>query len=74
MTRVVGFQPEVAGRLLYPYPARRRVNPFTDASPSQRFGALRDLGYTRPDGGFVDIDARAWFSANNYSISRPWSR
>jgi hypothetical protein len=68
MSRVIGFEEEVAGRSLRIYPDRRWINPMADATPENLAGPF-DLGWRRVAGGFLDLDARIWFFTNYYSVS-----
>jgi hypothetical protein len=68
MSRVIGFEEEVAGRSLRIYPDRRWINPMADASPENLAGPF-DLGWRRVSGGFLDLDARIWFFTNYYSVT-----
>ena len=68
MSRVIGFEDEVAGRSLRIYPDRRWINPMADATPEHLAGPF-DLGWRRVAGGFLDLDARIWFFTNYYSVS-----
>jgi len=68
MSRVIGFEEEIAGRSLRIYPERRWVNPMADATPENLAGPF-DLGWRRVSGGYLDLDARIWFFTNYYSVS-----
>jgi hypothetical protein len=68
MSRVIGFEEEVAGRSLRIYPDRRWINPMADATPENLAGPF-DLGWRRVSGGYLDLDARIWFFTNYYSVS-----
>jgi hypothetical protein len=68
MSRVIGFEEEVAGRSLRIYPDRRWINPMADATPKNLAGPF-DLGWRRLSGGVLDLDARIWFFTNYYSVS-----
>jgi hypothetical protein len=68
MSRVIGFEEEVAGRSLRIYPDRRWINPMADATPENLAGPF-DLGWRRVSGGFLDLDARIWFFTNYFSVS-----
>jgi hypothetical protein len=68
MSRVIGFDENVAGRSLRMYPDRRWINPMADATPENLAGPF-DLGWRRVAGGFLDLDARIWFFTNYYSVS-----
>ena len=68
MSRVIGFEEEVAGRSLRIYPDRRWINPMADATPENPAGPF-DLGWRRVAGGYLDLDARIWFFTNYYSVS-----
>jgi hypothetical protein len=68
MSRVIGFEENVAGRSLRIYPDRRWINPMADATPEKLAGPF-DLGWRRVAGGYLDLDARIWFFTNYYSVS-----
>jgi hypothetical protein len=68
MSRVMGFEENVSGRSLRIYPDRRWINPMADATREKPSGPL-DLGWRRPEGGFLDLDTRIWFFTNYYSVS-----
>jgi hypothetical protein len=69
MTRVIAFQDMISGRSFQFYPDRRWVNPMSDATKERPSGSL-DLGLYRVDrGNALDVDCRAWFFTNYYSIS-----
>jgi hypothetical protein len=68
MSRVIGFEDELAGRSLRIYPDRRWINPMADATPEKPAGPF-DLGWRRGAGGVLDLDARIWFFTNYYSVS-----
>jgi hypothetical protein len=68
MSRVIGFEEEVAGRSLRIYPDRRWINPMADATSENPAGPF-DLGWRRVSGGYLDLDARIWFFTNYYSVS-----
>ena len=68
MSRVIGFEDQVAGRSLRIYPDRRWINPMADATPEHLAGPF-DLGWRRVAGGYLDLDARIWFFTNYYSVS-----
>jgi hypothetical protein len=69
MSRVLAFQEMVSGRSFRFYPDRRWVNPMSDGSKDRPSGSL-DLGLYRVDrGNALDLDCRAWFFTNYYSIS-----
>ena len=70
MSRVVGFENVVSGRSFQSYPDRRSwINPMADGTPENPGGLIRDLAWTRADGGYTDLEARIWFFTNYYSIS-----
>jgi hypothetical protein len=70
MSRVIGFEPTVAGRSFLLYPDRKCwLNPLADATPDNPGGPFADLAWTRKDGGYIDLDTRIWFFTNYYSIS-----
>ena len=69
MSRVVGFQSDVAGRSYLVYPDRHWLNPVADGTPANPGGPYADLGWTRKDGGYIDLDTRIWFFTDYYSIS-----
>jgi hypothetical protein len=68
MSRVVGFEDVVSGRSLRIYPDRRWINPMADATPTNLSGPF-NFGWTRKDGGYLDLDAQTWFFTDYYSIS-----
>ena len=68
MSRVIGFEEEVAGRALRIYPDRRWINPMADATPEHPAGPF-DLAWRRAAGGYLDLDTRIWFFTNYYSVS-----
>jgi hypothetical protein len=67
-SRVIGFEELLAGRDLHVYRDRRWVNPIADGTPDNPGGPF-DLAWRRKDGGYRDIDTRAWFFTDYYSIS-----
>lgn len=69
MSRVIGFQSDVAGRSFLVYPDRHWLNPVADGTPANPGGPFADLGWTRKDGGYIDLDTRIWFFTDYYSIS-----
>jgi hypothetical protein len=69
MSRVIGFQSDVAGRSYLVYPDRHWLHPVADATPANPGGPFADLGWTRKDGGYIDLDTRIWFFTDYYSIS-----
>jgi hypothetical protein len=68
MSRVIGFQEALGDRSLRMYPDRRWVNPMADATPDNLSGVF-DFGWTRKQGGYLDLDASIWFFTNYYSVS-----
>jgi hypothetical protein len=68
MSRVIGFEEVLADRSLRIYPDRRWVNPMADATPDNLSGVF-DFGWTRKEGGYLDLDASIWFFTNYYSVS-----
>ena len=68
MSRVVGFEEEVAGRSFRVYADRRWLNPIADGTP-QNPGGPFDLGWKRTAGNYLDLDTRIWFFTDYYSIS-----
>ncbi len=68
MSRVIGFQEALGDRSLRIYPDRRWVNPMADATPDNLSGVF-DFGWTRKQGGYLDLDASIWFFTNYYSVS-----
>ena len=68
MSRVVGFEEEVAGRSFRVYPDRHWVNPIADGTP-QNPGGPFDLSWKRTAGNYRDLDTRIWFFTDYYSIS-----
>jgi len=68
MSRVVGFEEEVAGRSFRVYPDRRWLNPIADGTP-QNPGGPFDLGCKRTAANYLDLDTRIWFFTDYYSIS-----
>jgi hypothetical protein len=69
MSRVVGFQQTVSGRSFLMYPDRHWLNPLADGTPDNPGGPFADLGWTRKDGDYLDLETRIWFFTNYYSIS-----
>ena len=68
MSRVIGFSEEVRGESLRVWPDRQWLNPVNNAAePGPE--KSRDLVFRNKAGGFTDIESRAWFSTNYYSIS-----
>jgi hypothetical protein len=68
MSRVIGFEEMLGDRSLRIYPDRRWVNPMADATPDNISGVF-DFGWTRKQGGYLDLDASIWFFTNYYSVS-----
>jgi hypothetical protein len=68
MSRVIGFEETLGNRSLRIYPDRRWVNPMADATPDNLSGVF-DFGWTRKQGGYLDLDASIWFFTNYYSVS-----
>jgi hypothetical protein len=68
MSRAIGFQEALGDRSLRMYPDRRWVNPMADATPDNLSGVF-DFGWTRKQGGYLDLDASIWFFTNYYSVS-----
>jgi hypothetical protein len=68
MSRVIAFQESLGDRSLRIYPDRRWVNPMADATPANLSGVF-DFGWTRKQGGYLDLDASIWFFSNYYSVS-----
>jgi hypothetical protein len=68
MSRVIGFEEALGDRSLRIYPDRRWVNPMADATPDNISGVF-DFGWTRKQGGYLDLDASIWFFTNYYSVS-----
>jgi hypothetical protein len=68
MSRVVGFEEALGGRSLRIYPDRHWVHPIAKATPANLSGPF-NFGWTRKDGGHLDLDAQTWFFTNYYSIS-----
>jgi len=69
MSRVIGFQDNVSGRSFFIYPNRHWVNPIADGTPANPGGAFSDFGWTRKDGGYIDLNTRIWLFTNYYSLS-----
>jgi hypothetical protein len=68
MSRVIGFQEEVAGRSFRVYPDRRWNNPIADGTPENPGGPF-DLAWHRKAGGYLDLDSRIWYFTDYYSFS-----
>lgn len=68
MSRVIGFEEALGDRSLRIYPDRHWVNPMADATPENLSGVF-DFGWTRKQGGYLDLDASIWFFTNYYSVS-----
>lgn len=68
MSRVIGFEEALGDRSLRIYPDRHWVNPMADATPENLSGVF-DFGWTRKQGGYLDLDAAIWFFTNYYSVS-----
>jgi hypothetical protein len=68
MSRVIGFEDDVAGRSFRVYPDRRWLNPIADGTPANPGGPF-DLAWKRTAGNYVDLDTRIWFFTDYYSIS-----
>ena len=68
MSRIIGFQSNVAGRDFRVYPDRRWLNPIADGTPTNPGGPL-DLNWKRKAEDYLDLDLRIWFFTNYYSIS-----
>ena len=69
MSRVICFEPKVAGRSFLVYPDRRWINPIADGTAANPGGPYSDLSWMRKDGGYIDLDIRIWFFTNYYSVS-----
>ena len=68
ISRVIGFQGQLGDRSLKIYPDRHWINPMADATPDNLSGVF-DFGWTRKQGGYLDLDASIWFFTNYYSVS-----
>jgi hypothetical protein len=67
-SRVIGLSDEVGGRSLRVWPDRQWVNPINNATEPGPEKSL-DLAWRNKAAGFTEIEARAWFFTNYYSIS-----
>jgi len=67
-SRVIGFEDVVGGLSYRVYRDRHWINPFADATPFQRLGAL-NLSWMNTAGGYLALDSRINFFTNYYSIS-----
>jgi hypothetical protein len=68
MSRVIGFSEEQDGKSLRVWTDRRWLNPVNNAAePGPE--KSRDLAFRNKAAGYTDIEPRAWFSTNYYSIS-----
>jgi len=68
MSRVIGFEDAVSGRLFRVYKDRHWLNPMADATQEKPSGPL-DLAWHRTDSNNLDMDTRIWFFTNYYSVS-----
>ena len=68
MSRAIGIEEEVGGRSYRLYPDRNWFHPFADGTKANPAGAL-DLTWMRTADGYRDLDARAWFFTDYYSVS-----
>jgi hypothetical protein len=69
MSRVIGFEPGLAGADFRVYNDRKWLNPVNNLSGHFPNTPL-DLGFkARSDPGFRELDARDWFFTDYYSIS-----
>ena len=64
-SRVIGLEADASYKV---YPDRQWVNPVNNTSARWPNSVL-DLGFTSRGGGYRDLDARAWFFTDYYSIS-----
>ncbi|HWL11268.1 MAG TPA: DUF1254 domain-containing protein [Planctomicrobium sp.] len=68
MTRVIGMQPGVGKTDFRVYEDRHWLNPVNNLS--SRFpDSFVDLAFQSKEGGYRNLDARAWFFTDYYSIS-----
>ena len=65
---MIGFEDVVGGLSYRVYRDRHWINPFADATPFQRLGAL-NLSWMNTAGGYLALDSRINFFTNYYSIS-----
>jgi hypothetical protein len=68
MSRVIGFEQEVAGLSLKIYPDRQWLNPMPDGTPERPSGAL-NTAWINTAGGFLALDRRIWMFTDYYSVS-----
>ena len=68
MTRVIGMEPKMGDVDFRVYEDRQWVNPVNNMT-SRWPNAAVDLGFTSSGGGYRDLDTRAWFFTDYYSIS-----
>ncbi|WP_202980233.1 DUF1254 domain-containing protein [Marinobacter fonticola] len=67
-TRVLGMQPELAGVDFRVYEDRQWLNPINNLD-SRYPDSFVDLTFTDRERGFRNLDGRAWFFTDYYSIS-----
>ncbi|HWC19086.1 MAG TPA: DUF1254 domain-containing protein [Terriglobales bacterium] len=69
MSRVIAFEPKVAGLSFLVYPDRHWVNPIAEGTSANPGGPFADLSWMRKDAGYIDLDTRIWFFTNYFSTS-----
>ncbi|MDO3387547.1 DUF1254 domain-containing protein [Gilvimarinus sp. SDUM040013] len=67
-SRMLGMQEVLNGEELYVYKDRQWVNPINNIGARWPDSKL-DLSFSSRSGGYTDLDARAWFFTDYYSIS-----
>jgi hypothetical protein len=68
MSRVIGFEETARGGTMRVYADRRWINPLDNLTPPGPRNQL-DLSWQNVAGHYTDLDARAWFFTNYYSVS-----
>jgi hypothetical protein len=68
MSRAIGLNEEVSGHSLLVWPDRHWVNPINNAAEPGAEKSM-DFAWVNMAGGFTDIERRAWFFTDYYSIS-----
>ncbi|HEY4286610.1 MAG TPA: DUF1254 domain-containing protein [Puia sp.] len=68
MSRAIGRRSNVSGRSFLVYPKRQWLNPMADGTPDNPSADFATMGWQRK-AGYRDLDARAWFFTDYYSLS-----
>jgi hypothetical protein len=68
MSRAIGMTPTVGGRDYHVWKDRQWLNPVNNAT-EPRPDKTMDLAFRNKAAGFTEVEPRAWFSTDYYSIS-----